>query len=133
MSFAKSALAVLLCWMVAFPAFAQTPEIPGNDHGFFSWLTNNYTPHPISKVSFEDSPRIDKLMRAQASSMDANKRKQLFDRVQEIAWENEPFIYLVHKDALSAVSPTLRGATPVVLRPQTYWQIERMSLGGAAK
>jgi peptide/nickel transport system substrate-binding protein len=71
---------------------------------------------------------IDNLMRAQASSMDQNKRKQLFDKVQEIAWENEPFIYLIHKNALSAVSQNLTGVTPVVLRPQTFWQADTMSL-----
>ncbi|MBZ5622072.1 MAG: TolC family protein [Acidobacteriia bacterium] len=64
MSFAKSVVAILLCCMIALPGFAQTPESTGRDHGVFSWLTNNYTPHPISKVSFEDSPRIDKLMLA---------------------------------------------------------------------
>jgi peptide/nickel transport system substrate-binding protein len=71
---------------------------------------------------------IDDLMRAQAASMDANKRKQAFDKVQEIAWENEPFIYLIHKNALSAVSRSLVGVTPVVLRPQTFWQADTMSL-----
>lgn len=71
---------------------------------------------------------LDLLMREQASTNDANKRKLLFDRVQEIARQQEPFIYLVHKNALSAVSWKVRGAEPVVLSPHTYWQIERMSL-----
>jgi peptide/nickel transport system substrate-binding protein len=55
-------------------------------------------------------------------------RKLLFDRVQEIVRQQEPFIYLVHKNALAAVSRRVRGADPVVLSPHTYWQIERMSL-----
>ncbi len=42
--------------------------------------------------------------------------------------EQAPFIYLVNKNALAAVSPELQGATPVALRPQTYWNIERLSL-----
>jgi peptide/nickel transport system substrate-binding protein len=71
---------------------------------------------------------IDKLMRAQASAIDAKKRKQSWDRVQEIVWEQEPFIYLVNKHALSALSRNVHGADPVALSPQTYWQIERMSL-----
>src|SRR5258708_2761193 len=41
---------------------------------------------------------IDKLMRAQASSSDAKKRKESFDHVQEIAVEQAPFIYLVNKN-----------------------------------
>ena len=64
MSFAKSLLATVLCCVMACPGFAQTPELAGHKGGFFSWLTNNYTPHPLPVVSFEDSPRLEKLMRA---------------------------------------------------------------------
>lgn len=64
MSFAKSLLAILLCFALALPGFAQTPEPSGDHHGFFNWLTRNYSPHPISNVIFEDSPRLEKLMRA---------------------------------------------------------------------
>ena len=71
---------------------------------------------------------IDRLMRAQASSADPKKRKESFDRVQEIAVEQEPFIYLVNRNALSAVAATVEGARPVILAPQTYWNVERLSL-----
>ncbi len=72
---------------------------------------------------------IDTLMRAQASTLDIKKRKQAIDRVQEIVWEQEPFIYLVNKNAMSAVSPSLHNAHPVVLRPQVYWNIDQLTLG----
>jgi peptide/nickel transport system substrate-binding protein len=71
---------------------------------------------------------IDRLMRAQASSADAKKRKESFDRVQEIAIEQAPFIYLVNRNALSAVAATVQGAIPVILAPQTYWNVERLSV-----
>ena len=71
---------------------------------------------------------IDKLMRAQASTLDPKKRKEDFDKVQEIAWQQEPFIYLINKNALSAVSPAVHNAHPVVLRPQVYWNIDQLSL-----
>jgi len=71
---------------------------------------------------------IDKLMRAQASTLDPKKRKEDYDKVQEIAWQQEPFIYLVNKNALSAVSPNLRNVHPVVLRPQVYWNIDQLAL-----
>ncbi len=71
---------------------------------------------------------IDTLMRAQASSADAKKRKESFDRVQEIAVEQAPFIYLVNRNALSAVAATVQGASPVILVPQTYWNVERLSV-----
>ena len=61
--------------------------------------------------------------------MNNRERKKLFDRVQEIVSENEPFIYLVHKNVLSAISSDLHGVTPSVLRPQTFWQADTMSLG----
>jgi peptide/nickel transport system substrate-binding protein len=76
---------------------------------------------------------IDKLMRAQASNPDAKKRKQYFDRVQEIVWEQAPFIYLVNKNALCAISSAVHPAEPVVLRPQTYWNAERMMLASDGK
>jgi peptide/nickel transport system substrate-binding protein len=72
---------------------------------------------------------IDRLMRAQATTFDFKKRKQAVDRVQQIVWEQEPFIYLVNKEVLSAVSPNVHNASPVALRPQVYWNIDRLMLG----
>jgi peptide/nickel transport system substrate-binding protein len=74
---------------------------------------------------------IDRLMKAQASSADPKKRKESFDRVQEIAVEQAPFIYLVHRNALSAVAATVHGASPVILAPQTYWNVEQLTRNGA--
>jgi peptide/nickel transport system substrate-binding protein len=71
---------------------------------------------------------IDRLMRAQASSSDPKKRKEAFDRVQEIAVEQEPFIFLINKNALSAVSTAVHGAAPVILSPQTFWNAERLTV-----
>ena len=76
---------------------------------------------------------IDRLMRAQASETKARKRKAAFDRVQEIVFEQAPFIYLINKDALSAVSTAVEGATPVILSPQTYWNAERLTLHANAQ
>ena len=71
---------------------------------------------------------IDNLMRAQGSAADPKKRKESFDRVQEIAVEQAPFIYLVNRNALSAVSANVQGARPVILVPQTYWNAEQLSV-----
>lgn len=73
---------------------------------------------------------IDRLMRVQASAADPNKRKEAFDRVQEIVAEQQPFIFLINKNALSAVSTSVRGATPVILWPQTYWNAEWLTVAG---
>jgi peptide/nickel transport system substrate-binding protein len=71
---------------------------------------------------------IDRLMRMQASAADPKKRKESFDRVQEIVAEQAPFIYLVNPNALSAVSNTVIGANPGILSPQTFWNVERLTL-----
>ena len=75
---------------------------------------------------------IDRLMRAQAASLDPKKRKDAFDRVQQIAWEQAPFIYLVNRHALSAVSPKLHNVQPAVLQPYVYWNIDRIAKNAEA-
>ena len=96
------------------------------------WLSSaeNHQWNPSQKTPVTTwEAEIDKLMRAQASTLNPAKRKEFVDKVQQIAWEQEPFIYLVNKNALSAVSPALHNAHPVVLRPQVYWNIDQLSLG----
>ena len=97
------------------------------------WLSSaeNHQWNPSQKTpQTEWEAEIDKLMRAQASTLDDKKRKSYVDKMQEIAWEQEPFIYLVNRNALSAISASLRNAHPVVLRPQVYWNIDELSVGG---
>jgi peptide/nickel transport system substrate-binding protein len=95
------------------------------------WLSSseNHQWNPQEKTpetSWE--AEIDRLMRIQASSSDAKKRKESFDRVQQIVAEEAPFIFLVNKNSLSAVSQSVHGASPVILVPQTYWNIEQLSV-----
>jgi len=71
---------------------------------------------------------IDRLMKEQAASLEPAKRKGRFDRVQQIVDEQQPFIYLINKNALSAVAGSVANASPVALRPQTYWNIETLSV-----
>ncbi|HXW93488.1 MAG TPA: ABC transporter substrate-binding protein [Terriglobales bacterium] len=97
------------------------------------WLSSseNHQWNPQEKTpetSWE--AEIDRLMRMQASASDVKKRKEAFDRVQEIVVEQEPFIFLVNKDALSAVSTAVHGANPVILSPQTFWNAERLTVVG---
>ncbi|MCW5983403.1 MAG: hypothetical protein KIT09_35250 [Bryobacteraceae bacterium] len=76
---------------------------------------------------------IDRLMRAQAAEPDRQKRKQAFDRVQQIVAEQAPFIYLVYRNALVAASPALGNAAPVILRPQTLWNADRLYMKAPAQ
>ena len=96
------------------------------------WLSSsdNHQWNPSEKTPATAwEAEIDTLMHAQASSLDLKKRKHLIDRFQRIVWEQEPFIYLVNKNAMSAVSPAVHNAHPVVLTPQVYWNIDQLSLG----
>jgi peptide/nickel transport system substrate-binding protein len=95
------------------------------------WLSSsaNHQWNPQQKVPETAwEAEIDGLMRAQASSIDPKKRKEAFDRVQEIVVEQEPFIFLINKNALSAVSTSVHGAAPVILSPQTFWNAERLTV-----
>ncbi len=80
------------------------------------------------------TPReIDKLMHEQASTPDEKLRKSKFDRVQQIVAEQQPFIYLINKNALSAISSNLAGAAPVALSPQAFWNIETLRMKPATE
>jgi len=76
---------------------------------------------------------IDKLMREQATLPNEKERKAKFDRIQEIVAEQQPFIYLVNKNALSAVSVDVAGAAPVALNPQAFWNIDTLRLGASGQ
>ena len=94
----------------------------GENH---QWNPNQKTPTTAWEAE------IDKLMREQASAANEKVRKAKFDRVQEIVAEQQPFIYLINKDVLVAVSPSVVGSAPVVLNPQAFWNIETLRLGPA--
>jgi peptide/nickel transport system substrate-binding protein len=72
---------------------------------------------------------IDRLMRKQNTELSAARRKASFDKVQEIVSEQAPFLYLVNKNALVALSPRVLNTSPAVLRPQAMWNIEKLALG----
>jgi outer membrane protein len=62
---AKPALALVLCLFLTVPTFAQTSQIYGQgQHGILGWFSNNYRAHTMSYSSLDDSPRLDKLIRA---------------------------------------------------------------------
>lgn len=88
------------------------------------WNPNQKTPETAWEAE------IDKLMMAQTVAQDPAKRKVFFDKVQQIAQEKAPMLFLVNPNALSAVSPNVKNVTPATLRPQIYWNAERLAVGG---
>jgi len=96
------------------------------------WLSSaeNHQWNPKqSKPATAWEAEIDGLMRSQASATSDKKRKADWDRVQQIVAEQQPFIYLVNKDAMSAVSPAVMGSSPSVLDPHAFWNAEVLRLG----
>ncbi|WP_031500208.1 ABC transporter substrate-binding protein [Bryobacter aggregatus] len=71
---------------------------------------------------------IDSLLQAQAGEPDVAKRKKAWWRIQEILATQQPFLYLVHPNAMAAVASRVQGIRPVVLRPQLLWNAEWLSL-----
>ena len=95
------------------------------------WLSSgeNHQWNPSQKTPATAwEAEIDKLMREQASAASDQERKAKFDRVQQIVAEQQPFIYLINKDVLLAVSSNVVGSAPVVLNPQAFWNVETLRL-----
>ncbi len=95
------------------------------------WLSSasNHQWNPNQKTPATPwEAEIDRLMQSQASENDSVRRKKYFDRVQEIAWEQAPFLYLLNKDTLIAVSPSLHNVKAALIRPYAYWNVESLSL-----
>jgi len=99
------------------------------------WLSSgpNHQFNPVQKSP--ETPweaEIDALMHKQASELDRARRKGWFDRVQEIAAEQQPFIYLVNPNSLSAIARNLKNTAPTPLPPQLVWNAEFLSFASEA-
>ncbi|HLJ45976.1 MAG TPA: ABC transporter substrate-binding protein [Bryobacteraceae bacterium] len=115
-------------------AFANIDLDPGGQVNVWMSSAENHQWNPNQKQpETEWEAEIDRLMRTQAATSDIRKRKIAFDRVQEIVAEQAPMLFLVYPNALSAISMNVRNSNPAVLRPQTYWNAERLFLGNNQK
>ena len=76
--------------------------------------------------------QIDDLMRAQATTMDAAKRVELFAEVQRVFAEHEPMIFFAAPKVTVAMSARVTGAEPAVVQPQILWKPETLAVTGAA-
>jgi len=89
------------------------------------WNPNQKTPETPWETE------IDRLMRAQAAAQEPGKRKAYFDQVQAIVADQAPLLFLVNPNVLSAVSPNVKNVAPATLRPQIYWNAERLYISGS--
>jgi peptide/nickel transport system substrate-binding protein len=69
---------------------------------------------------------IDRLMQAQMTTVDHSKRKQMFDRVQQLVWRHEPVIFLVSPDILAGASDRVGNFQPAVLSSYTLWNADQL-------
>jgi peptide/nickel transport system substrate-binding protein len=91
------------------------------------WLSSspNHQWNPSEKKPATDwEAEIDDLMLLQASTPIEKERKRATDRIQQIVFEQQPFIYLVYPNMLYAVSSSLSGVNLSVLQPGVVSNID---------
>ena len=76
---------------------------------------------------------IDTLMQQQMITLNYAKRKQLFDRVQQIIAENVPFIFLATPDVLVGAKSQIGNFHPAVLDHYTLWNADQLYLRAPAR
>jgi peptide/nickel transport system substrate-binding protein len=69
---------------------------------------------------------IDQLMQQQMITLDYTKRKQLYDRVQQLIAEHLPFIFLATPNILAAADARVGNFHPAVLDPYTLWNADEL-------
>jgi peptide/nickel transport system substrate-binding protein len=110
--------------------FTNTDLDPSSQMNVWLSSAENHQWNPKqSKPATAWEAEIDRLMQSQASSTSDKKRKADWDRVQQIVSEQQPFIYLVNRDAMSAISPAVIGSAPSVLDPHAFWNADVLRLG----
>jgi peptide/nickel transport system substrate-binding protein len=78
--------------------------------------------HPVPEWQTE----IDRLMQAQTAMLDYAKRKQAYDRVQELVAQFDPVICLVSPHVLVAAKNTVGGFKPAVMGDYLLWNADQL-------
>jgi ABC-type transport system substrate-binding protein len=77
-------------------------------------------------MSWEEE--IDRLMRQQMITPGYEQRKRMYDRVQQLVWENLPLICLVSPNVLVGATERLGNFHPAILSHYTLWNAEELFL-----
>jgi peptide/nickel transport system substrate-binding protein len=75
---------------------------------------------------------LDQLMQQQMVTLDYVKRKQLYDRAQQLIAENLPFIFLGTPNLLAGATARVGNFHPAVLDPYTLWNADELYVRGSA-
>jgi peptide/nickel transport system substrate-binding protein len=100
------------------------------------WLSSgeNHQWNPSQKTPATPwEAELDKLMHQQATALNDTERKKAFDQAQQIVYEQQPLIYIVNRDVLTAFSPAVQGAAPTVLTPPAFWNAEVLQLASSSQ
>src|SRR5712691_10323197 len=84
------------------------------------------------KPATEWEARIDMLMAEQASTIDLEKRKAIFNDVQKVFAENLPVLYFVAPRIYYAHNARVMGVIPSVQRPPALWNADSLSIRSGA-
>jgi peptide/nickel transport system substrate-binding protein len=76
---------------------------------------------------------IDGLMQQQMITLDYQKRKRLYDRVQQLIAENLPFIFLATPNILVSAGAQVGNFHPAVLDHYTLWNADQLYLRSQTK
>lgn len=69
---------------------------------------------------------LDQLMQQQMVTLDYAKRKQLYDRAQQLIAQNLPFIFLGTPNILAGANARVGNFHPAVLDPYTLWNADQL-------
>ena len=90
--------------------------------GTHVWQLTNETGQPSWQLE------IDRLMTAQMVASSYRERKQMYDAVQELVWENVPAIFLVSPDVLVGAKDRVGNFKPAVISDRILWNAEQLFL-----
>ena len=96
-----------------------------SDGGMHVWNPGEKAP----ATSWE--AEIDRLMDEQASELKQEKRRELYNRVQEIVAEEMPLICLTSPHVLVAVQPRVRNLRPTIFDHYTLWNSDELFVADA--
>jgi peptide/nickel transport system substrate-binding protein len=79
-----------------------------------------------TKPATDWEAQIDQLMQKQMIELNYNRRKRLYDQVQEIIASNLPFVFLATPNILAGAKKNLANFKPAILEPTTLWNVEEL-------
>ena len=88
---------------------------------------SNHWWHPNQKSPATDwEKRIDELMKQQAATLNQTERKKIFDEVQKIMAEQQPYIFLATRHLIVAAKTDIGNFKPAILRDFVLWNCEEL-------